>query len=255
MYKCKIEQFEGPLDLLLHLIEKEELNISEISLSRIADQYVEYVNVCRSESENINASEISDFLLIAAKLLLAKSRYLLPFLNTDDDEDLCDLEQRLKIYKEFLDASKRIDELYGSGNVGYAPARARRLVADDDADRTRKRGWDTDMKYYSVFCPPSKISKSDLKNAFEEIINNFKSVEKLEEEQIKRGVSVQDKLDEIKNFVLKQIKMDFNSLILDSKDKGEVIVSFLAILELVKQRVVFVEQSGEFNDIIIRRVI
>jgi len=266
MYKCKIEQFEGPLDLLLQLIENEELNISEISLSKIADQYVEHVNV-----NTIDANELSDFLLIAAKLLLAKSRYLLPFLNTEDDEDIGDLEQRLKIYKEFLDASKVIDELYRSGNTGYVPKfqilnfkfqkNIKCQISNVQKDgkegeegiegKEKKKGGQGDDNFF----PPRKISKDDLKRAFEDILDNLKPQERLEEERIQRVVSVQEKLDEIKSFVLKQIKIDFNNLIVGAGDKEEVIISFLAILELVKQRVVVVEQSEQFSDITIQRIV
>ena len=108
MYKIKLEQFEGPLDLLLQLIEKEDLNINQISLARIADEYINYVN----SRKNIPLDELSDFLLVASKLLYIKSKSLLPYLEWNEAEDeAIELEEQLKLYREFLDASQKVESL------------------------------------------------------------------------------------------------------------------------------------------------
>ncbi|MFZ5364219.1 MAG: segregation and condensation protein A, partial [Patescibacteria group bacterium] len=106
MYQIKIEKFEGPFDLLLQMIEKEEMNITEISLARIADQFILYLE----QMENLNPAEMADFLVVAAKLLWIKSKALLPSLEVEG-EDGSDLATQLKIYKEYRDASLVIHKM------------------------------------------------------------------------------------------------------------------------------------------------
>ena len=109
MLNIKINSFEGPLGLLLQLIEKEEMDITQVSLAKIADQYIEYIN----EADNINPEEMADFLVVATRLLLIKSKALLPFLYPEEEEEIKDLEFQLKMYKEFLEAMKKIEALIG----------------------------------------------------------------------------------------------------------------------------------------------
>lgn len=228
MYTIKIEKFEGPLDLLLQLIEEEELNISEISLAQVADQYIEYI---KFQQNNIGAEELSDFLVIAAKLLLIKSKYLLPFFETEQDEDIGDLEKRLKIYKEFLDASKNIYGYFTSNDFSFVKEKY-------------------DLENLSLFNPPLGLDVEVMKNAFEEFILKLTPLVILEEDKIRKAVSVQEKLDEIKKLLLGNIQVKFFHLT-KSKDKAEVLISFLAILELVKQKIVVVSQEAHFEDIYI----
>src|SRR3989339_2104859 len=105
----KIDKFEGPLGLLLQLIESQELDITEISLAKIADQYIEYIR----GDKGIGPEELADFLVVAAKLLLIKSRALLPFLKGEAEEEIEEFEQQLRMYKEFLAAAKKIEAIIG----------------------------------------------------------------------------------------------------------------------------------------------
>ena len=96
-YQFKLNDFEGPLELLLTLINNSKLNINEISLAEITDEYLEYID----DNENLSIDEIADFLVIAAKLLYIKSKLILPeAMSFIDDEDSADLEKQLKIYKQ-----------------------------------------------------------------------------------------------------------------------------------------------------------
>src|SRR3990167_8461875 len=104
MLYFKIEKFEGPLGLLLQLIEKEEMDITEIYLAKIADQYIDYIR----NSKSIEPEEMADFLVVAAKLFLIKSRALLPFLQGEVEQEIQDFENQLKMYKEFLEAAKKV---------------------------------------------------------------------------------------------------------------------------------------------------
>jgi len=96
MHQISLEQFEGPLDLLLQLIEKNKLQVTEISLAQITDQYLDYI----AGSEQVASEEMADFLLIASKLIYLKSKYLLPDLSLVDEDDADSLEKQLKIYRQ-----------------------------------------------------------------------------------------------------------------------------------------------------------
>lgn len=228
MYNIKLEKFEGPLDLLLQLIEEDELNISEISLAAIADEYVEYI---KSHKEDINADELSDFLVVAAKLLLIKSKYLMPFLETAEDEEIYDLEKRLKIYKEFLEASAKINEYFLSKNVSFAREKISLYEPKE------------------LFNPPKNLTANDLMEIYKALVARLKpAFNPLDEESIRKTISVHEKLKQIKDLLLKRVKTSFSKLA-DTKDKSDIIVCFLAILELSKQRMVIITQEDHFADI------
>ena len=113
----KLEQFEGPLDLLLQLIEDQKLEITNISLAQVTDQYIQYLN----HAHDLRPEDLADFLVVAAKLLYLKSRALLPALRLDEEEaDAGELEKQLKIYKEYLDASKKIEQMIKAGHFAFA---------------------------------------------------------------------------------------------------------------------------------------
>ena len=119
MHEVKLEQFTGPLGLLLRLIEKEELDITELSLAKIADNYVDYIQA----NKNIPDEELADFLVLAARLLYIKSKALLPYLVFDDPEDNeDDLERQLKMYQEFVTASEVLAVLIGRKKFLFAPS-------------------------------------------------------------------------------------------------------------------------------------
>ena len=108
-YTVRLQQFEGPLDLLLELIEKEKLDITEISLASVAEQYLEYLN----NLQNISPGVLVNFLTVASKLILIKSRSILPTLeiSEEEEEEIQDLKKQLEEYKKFKDASKIIGKI------------------------------------------------------------------------------------------------------------------------------------------------
>jgi segregation and condensation protein A len=118
MYNIKIEQFEGPMDLLLELISKEKLDITGISLAQIADQYLKYLE----EKKDINIVNLADFLTVAAKLILLKSKALLPLLNLseEDEEEIFDLERQLEEYKKFKLIAPEIEKIYNNNNQSFS---------------------------------------------------------------------------------------------------------------------------------------
>ena len=234
MMQFKTEQFSGPLDLLLRLIEKEELDITSISLAKITDQYIGHIR----SSPYIKPAEMADFLVIAAKLLLIKSKALFPNLaSTELDEETEDLEKQLKIYKEFLDASKKINAIIGK----------KRFMFPREFDKKAL------MKNVKFFSPPKKISADILAMVISDLVIRLRPILALEEDTIIDNLSIEEKILRIHEFIKTREKMGFMSLLDGSGSKTELIVSFLALLELIKQRIVYVSQESHFMEIEIRK--
>lgn len=232
MIKVKVEKFEGPLDLLLKLIEDEEMDITKISLAYIADSYIEHIE----KSENINPGDISDFLVVASRLLLIKSRALLPYLYPEEEEEIDEFTKQLKMYKEFLDASEKIEKIISEGNVMFAKEFNKAALIPD-----------------ARFSPPEKLTKDEMKSVFVNLLKTLRPLDKFKERTIEPVMSLEEKIISIKKEVLESVRISFTRLIKNTKNKTEIVVSFLAMLELEKQREVYVEQEEVFGEIIINR--
>jgi len=230
----KIDKFEGPLGLLLQLIERQELDITEISLAKIADQYIEYIRGCKG----IGPEELADFLVVAAKLLLIKSRALLPFLKGEEEEEIEEFENQLRMYKEFLEAAKKIEAIIGKKRFSF----------------TREFNRQAFLANANIFSPPKNLKAALLQTVFSEIISSIKPPEKLEEKNLEQIVNIEDKILAIQQILLEKIKISFNHILAGAKNKTEVIVSFLAILELIKQKDIMVVQGGLFEEIEINKI-
>ena len=230
----KIDKFEGPLGLLLQLIERQELDITEISLAKIADQYIEYIR----SYKGIGPEELADFLVVAAKLLLIKSRALLPFLKGEEEEEIQEFEHQLKMYKEFLEASKKIEAIIGKKRFSFAREFNRQAF----------------LASANIFSPPKNLTAVELETVFSEIIRNIKPAEQLEEKNMEQIVNIEDKILAIQQILLEKIKISFNHVLAGAKNKTEIIVSFLAMLELIKQKDITVVQGGLFEEIEINKI-
>ncbi|MDD5342213.1 MAG: segregation/condensation protein A [Patescibacteria group bacterium] len=227
MYKITLEQFEGPLDLLLKLIEEEKLDITTVSLAKVTDQYLAHLETL----ENIKAEELADFLVVAAKLLLIKSKTLLPILQPEEDE--IDLEQQLKIYKEYLEASKGLLRLIRKKRFTYTREVSRAFLEP-------------------IFTPPAGLEIEDLRKMMLGIINRLEPLISLPEAVIERTISIQEKIAQIKDFIASQAQTDFRSLLNQAKTRTDIIVTFLALLELIKQETIVVVQKSTFEEITIK---
>lgn len=232
MYQIKLEKFEGPLDLLLQLIEQEDLDITEVSLAQVTDQYLEYLD----KVEELNPEEVADFLVIAAKLLLIKSRLLLPSLELGGEEETRELEAQLRLYKEYLEAGKMLDKLWRQGHVAWV--REKPLLLQVEA--------------HSFVRPPG-LSLELIERAFRRVLAALEPIIQLPQVTLQRALSIQDKITSLKKLILEKAHLNWQSLVHKAKDKTEVIVSFLALLELVKQRQIIAEQSALFQDIVIHK--
>ena len=230
MYKVSLENFEGPLDLLLQLIEKEELDITQISLAKVTDTFLSYLE----KIEEIKPDELADFLVVAAKLLLIKSSLLLPTMISSEEE-VTDLVDQLKIYREFLLASKNIQKMINRKNFSYS----REKFPSGLVQRN--------------FRLTTKITTSMLKNIFENILQVIISQIKLAQSKIEKVISLKEKIADLINFLNKFAEVKFSQIVTKST-KAEIVVTFLAILELVKEKTITIYQDGLFEDITIKKI-
>jgi len=231
VYSVSLDFYNGPLDLLLDLITQKKLEINDVSLSNVTKQYLDYI-----ETNDLPAKELSDFLSVAAKLLHIKTKALLPYLFMDTDEDEASLEQQLKIYKVYWEASKKINSLYSGTYHLFAKTKATLLQ-----DR--------------IFSPPStkQVAPNILMTIFFTIINGLEEIIDLPRTSIKKTVSLAQKIANLKAALRDATKLQFKKFVYSAESKTDVIVNFLAVLELIKQREIDIE-SGAQGDILIKKI-
>lgn len=231
MHQIQLEQFEGPLDLLLKLIEKNKLQVTEISLAEITDQYLSYIEA----GENIASTEVADFLLIASKLIYLKSRYLLPDFNLEEEEDISSLENQLKIYRQYYDASKLVSKQFSDfSKFSYARRASYKLPI--------AKG----------FAPPININQNEMRDVFALVISKIERIVNLPKVIMAKAVSIGEKIKELQNVIKTQAKISFNK-VFRKKDKIDTVINFLAMLELIKRKEIEVEQHSLFSDLNILR--
>ncbi len=225
--ELRLNQFTGPLDLLLGLLSEKKLEVSEVSLSEITEQYLEYLD----NIEDNKAEELADFLMVAAKLLLLKSRGLMP--QMDQEEDELSLEAQLRLYKAYVEASRKLNSLWLGGIKGRFRV--------EPARRSENFVW------------PSNVSIDRMHVSMLKLVSRLKPLDVLPQTSIDRAISMKEKIDRIRKILSSTSKMSFFDVVDHVENKTDMIVSFLALLELVKQQAVFLEQEGTFHDIVIIR--
>jgi len=224
-YELKLETFQGPLDKLLELIEAKELEITRLSLAEVTADFLEYV---RSLGE-IAPRALADFIAVAARLILIKSQALLPHLELteEEEEDIADLERRLKLYREFRNAERHIGERWGNRT-----AYAREYL----------------LELPKGFYLSEKVSPKDLRNAIERMYEELQSfIPKTDEAEMKL-VSLEEMIEEMIRRVSDVIKTTFTELS-EGREKSEIIVLFLALLHLLKESTIDIEQEELFAEI------
>jgi len=229
-YKVQLEEWKGPLDLLLQLIEQQEMDITEVSLSEVARQFIEYMNM-----KPIKVEETADFLVVAAKLLYIKSKALLPALELDEDDGI-DLAKQLKMYKEYIEASKKIQKVLRNKKMCFSKNKY--------PDGILTQG----------FFPPKNSNTNKIEKIYRQVLGRIKPIVILPKKIIEKTIKLSEKIQSIKDLIMKEACTSFEKLICDSKTKTEKIISFLAILELTKQKIVNVEQGELFKDIKINKI-
>lgn len=226
-FTIKTEVFEGPLDLLLTLIEKKKLFINDISLSRVTDDFISHIQ----KTENIPMGDSANFILIASTLLLIKSKSLLPALTLTEEEEegIHDLEIRLKIYQRIKEASQGINNIFAK-NIIFPQSQSHPISP--------------------VFSPQEGMNLLSLAQIIKDIIKSLPKRESIPKAIVKKVISLEETIDNLTKRITQGLKMRFSEF--SGGNKGErvnIIVSFLAMLELVKQGVIRVSQENNFEDI------
>lgn len=232
-YEVELPVFQGPLDLLLHLIERQELDISVVSLARVTEQYLQYL----ARAEHVDAAALADFLAIAARLVWIKSRLLLPQppveeKTEDEEEDPGEsLARQLRVYKQFKMVAEALRLREQQGLRCYV-----RLATSPTIERR------LDMTGLTVL---------DLAMAMQRVLAETPIV--MEEEMVRPFlVTIHDKIALACRLLQQQPALKFRCLLAQAIDRVDVVVSLLAVLELVKRRQIIVEQPELFGEILIR---
>ena len=186
----------------------------------------------------IEPEEMTDFLVVAAKLLYLKSRALLPYLFPVQDLESDELERQLKMYREYLEAMKYLEARLKQKLFMFAPV--------------ERKLWKMIGAEEKFFAPPKKLRKEEMLAVFRNFLAG-KIIIRLEEKTIERKVNIEEKIQGIKDALLSKINFSFRDFLACAESKTEVIVSFLAVLELIKQKNVSVEQMELFAEIVISR--
>ncbi len=232
-YKLKLEVFEGPLDLLLYLIKKDQLNIYDIPIAEVTQQYMEYLEMMKL----LNLDVIGDFLVMAATLMQIKSKMLLPpdpsAVEEEEEEDPRDeLVRRLLEYKQFKEIAGDLKSKELSRQDLFA-----RII---DVDKAKEIREDAKEVYFEA-------SLFDLISAFTKIL---KSVPKeVFYEVFKEEYTVEKKIHDILHLLLEHQKVSLADLFSKAKSKMEMIVIFMAVLELIRLKEILILQKGIFGDI------
>ena len=228
-----LDQFEGPLDLLLYLIQKAQINIYDIPIAQITDQFIGYLNL----AEKPDLDELADFYLMAAHLLLIKSRMLLPRSSIlDDDEELDDprseLVERLLEYQKYKRYSTLLSDSNRQGELFIQRKKAQFMLPFDDSDLWNEISvWDLLKTFTSLL---RSITTEQVFNVYEEVTT-------------KQKITLMYELFE------KQDELSFFDIVANPESRLDVICAFLAILEAVKFHMVVIIQHQLFGDILIRK--
>jgi segregation and condensation protein A len=227
-FQLQLNVFEGPLDLLLYLIDQQELDITAVSLVQVTDQYLTYLR----SGEQVDATALAEFIAIGARLLYLKSRALLPQPETDiePDEDLGDdLVQRLREYRRYKEAAAALQDIQ-----------------------------DTGLRAYPRLAPPQNLplptGLTDVTlERMAQILREVLERQPEEEEEPgvveRREVTVEEKVELLEGDLRRQGQVSFRVFISSCRSKLEVIVSFMAILEMIKMLKLWAEQDDTFGDI------
>jgi segregation and condensation protein A len=232
-YSVKTEQFEGPLDLLLTLIEKRKLFINDFSLAKVADDYIAQI---RSFS-NFPISDVANFLVVASALVLIKSKSILPQISLSQEEEgsIDDLKLRLSLYELFRNLGNEIKSIYAKN-----PLYERRYIKDEKI----------------VFAPDRRLTADMLGQSIDQVIHALPKHVPLPAATVKKVISLEEMVERLSKNVSSALRLSFGEFSrykkgasIPKEDRVMIIVSFLAMLEMVKQGVLHVTQHEDHGDI------
>ena len=231
-YSIKLNNFEGPLDLLCHLIDKNKMDIYDINLSEITDQYIEFLN----QMEQMNLEVTSEFLVMSSTLLYLKSKHLLPKVD-EEEEEITEEEliRRIIEYKKYKEITKKLKENF----LEYSK---RFYKGTEEIELPKQKIEDE----YNSEIIPDLYRKLLQKNA-EKINENEANIEKI---AITETYTVGDKVKEMYRALIKYKKFNFNKLFsVKKRNKNEVVTAFSGLLEMSRRNKVITEQEEIFGDI------
>jgi len=239
-FMIKTPVFEGPFALLLSLVENKKLFINDLSLAQVTEEYLGYINNMPSaeyESQIKQTEQISGFIVVAATLLLIKSKSLLPNLDltTEEEEDIHNLEDRLKQYKIYSELGINIKEMFGESII---------FTAEPSKDKT------------VVFLPDDRITKEFMMELVQEVFTRIPKKVTLVEVEVKKVISIEEMIDKLTTRMQNSINMNFSDFTGIARTKEErivVIVGFLAMLELARTGILNLVQENNFGDIFIEK--
>jgi segregation and condensation protein A len=232
MFEVRHEGFTGPMEKLLELIEARHIEISRVNLAEVTGDFIAYVEKL---GESVSPTSLSDFVVIASRLLVLKSKILLPTLELTGEEeaDIMDLEQRLKLYREFKAGSVLLEKMWNA----RTPLLARPLL--------RSLGEQT-----SFFYPSAQVNQTGLREALERLLHVMSGLAPETRTVQNSLVSLQEKIIELTERLRTAPTMTLKGRA-GKHEKEEVIVMFLAVLHMLANQIVSVEQGDTFGDIIL----
>ena len=234
-YKVQLDVFEGPLDLLLYLIKRDEIDIHDIPIERITTQYMQYLDLMRMLDLNF----AGEFLVMAASLMMIKSRMLLPVedredLDEEEDDPRWDLVRQLVEYKKFKDAASHLEDLERlQENVFAREGEGIELGPEPEQSLQDVSIFDLISAFNTAL---SRVKKDELREIFSD------------------RYTVAEKIDELMEGLRTKKELSFSALVGSMRSRYEMVCTFLAILELIRLKQVRATQREHFGDILIVQV-
>lgn len=233
-YKFTINDFEGPLDLLLHLIKQSNINICDINIVEITEQYLDFIN----SSKNINLNIASEYLIMATELMEIKSKMLLPKQEKEPEEEIISKENlinKLIEYNKYKNIIPQFKELNIERNNVYTKSPENLNILEKEVVNNET----SDLKI--------------LLDAFNNFLNNQKDNQPLNTTVTKKEYSIEKRNKEIKNLLKLKKIVKFNELF-DIITKEYIVITFLSILDLAKKNEIYIEQDKNFNAILLKNI-
>ena len=237
-YELKLGEFSGPLDKLLELIEDRKMDISRLSMAKVTDDFLKYVQGL----EQISPALLADFIIVASQLILLKSKSLLPELplTREEEGNLEELEARLKAYREFKQAGTMVMALWKTGS--HEASRPYFLSISRSLPQAQAQ---------PLFYPGTTLSLENLHAGLGRLAHTLHKIVLEEETMRDTVVTLEEKMHHILERLHRIEETTFAKLS-SLGDRSEMVVSFLAILHLAREQTIILEQSEHFSDIIIR---
>lgn len=232
-FQIRAGTFEGPFALLLSLVEKRKMHINDVSLAQVTEDYLSHINKLGSK----DPEEVSSFLVVASTLLLIKSKSLLPNLELTKEEegDIYDLEERLRLYEIYSALLPRVKDAYGE-KIIFAPLESKNQVL--------------------VFLPDTQISKDSMMVFAKNVLGNMPKKVFLPKVEIKKVISIEEMIDKLADRIKTSMQTSFRNMHghpVTREERVVVIVGFLAMLEMVRQGIIEATQSEQHGDIIMEK--